>query len=336
LPFFAGPLAAPLGKVYPFSFPENIRKEKEKNRGIQGLQGRGEKDVMSPIQNNVIEKVLKQVEHLPTLPQIVNKILAMTDSAKVNAVALSKEMDQSLSARVLKMANSAFYGGRAARTVTSVHHAIVIIGFDAVKEIVLTTSFFHTFKDSQEVETLKPLWRHSMESAFIAKRLAWVYRYEGLDEAYLAGLIHDIGKLVIQQYLPDAHRQIQCLSAAGADLLKAEQEVLGLTHAEIAGRIAQLWNFNDSLTEAIAHHHNENWKLNPQLGRILFYANRFVLGLVGFQPMLELFTQAGMKFPLNWHLDELKRVEEIFREEMNKAASFFTSAVADKPASGPS
>ena len=294
------------------------------------LQSIFSKSEMAPIQNSVIEKVLKQIEHLPTLPQVVTKILAMTDSAKVNAVDLSKEMDQSLSAKVLKVANSAYYGGRAARSVTSVHHAIVIIGFDAVKEIVLTTSFFHTFKDSQEVETLKPLWQHSLECAFIAKRLAWVYRYEGLDEAYLAGLIHDIGKLIIQQYFPDPSRLIQNKTAAGSAPLKAEKEVLGMTHAEIAGRIAEQWNFHESLVEAIAHHHDEKWKLNPKLGRILFYANRFVSGAVDFNRMLELFTQTGMHFPLNWHFNELRRVEEIFREEMNKAASLMNAPAAAK------
>jgi putative nucleotidyltransferase with HDIG domain len=294
------------------------------------LQSIFSKSEMAPIQNSVIEKVLKQIEHLPTLPQVVTKILAMTDSAKVNAVDLSKEMDQSLSAKVLKVANSAYYGGRAARSVTSVHHAIVIIGFDAVKEIVLTTSFFHTFKDSQEVETFKPLWQHSLECAFIAKRLAWVYRYEGLDEAYLAGLIHDIGKLVIQQYFRDPSRLIQNKTAAGSDPLKAEKEVLGMTHAEIAGRIAEQWNFHESLVEAIAHHHDEKWKLNPKLGRILFYANRFVSGAVDFNRMLELFTQAGMHFPLNWHFNELRKVEEIFREEMNKAASLMNAPAAAK------
>jgi putative nucleotidyltransferase with HDIG domain len=289
---------------------------------------------VSQIQYGLVEKVLKQIEHLPTLPQVVTKILAMTDSARGNAADLSKEMDQSLSAKVMKVANSAFYGGRAARTVTSIHQGIVIIGFDAVKEIVLTASLFHTFKNSQEVESLKPLWRHSMESALIAKRLAWVYRYEGLDEAYLAGLLHDIGKLVIQQYFPDAYALAQKMSKAGGDALKAEKEVLGMTHAEIAGRMAKQWNFHESLVQAIAHHHDEKWKENPNLGRIIFYANRYVSGMVDFNRLLELFTQSGMHFPLNWHFNELRRVEEIFREEMNKAASLIEGPAPANPSSG--
>lgn len=278
----------------------------------------------------MIEKVLKQIEHLPTLPQVVSKILAMTDSEKINAVDLSKELDQSLSAKVLKVANSAYYGGRAAGKVTSLHHAIMIIGFDMVKEIVLTASFFHTFKDSEEVEELKPLWTHSLSCALIAKRLAWVYRYEALDEAYLVGLIHDIGKLIIQQYFPDQYRLIVSRSQEGHGTLKLEREILGMTHAEIGGRMATHWNFSESLVEALAHHHNEKWELNPQLGRILFYANRFVSGQVDFNRMLELFTQAGMHFPLNWHFNELKRVEEIFQEEMNKAFSLMNPSSAEK------
>jgi len=280
----------------------------------------------------MIAKVLKQIEHLPTLPQVVTKILALTDSEKINAVDLSKELDQSLSAKVLKVANSAYYGGRAAGKVNSLQHAIMIIGFDMVKEIVLTASFFHTFKDSEEVEEFKPLWTHSLGCALVAKRLAWVYRYEALDEAYLVGLIHDIGKLVIQQYFPDQYRLLGSRSQDGRGILKLEKEILGMTHAEIGGRMAVQWNFSESLVEALTHHHDEKWELNPQLGRILFYANRFVSGQVDFNRMLELFTQAGMHFPLNWHFNELKRVEEIFQEEMNKAFSLMNPpSAAESP-----
>jgi len=296
----------------------------------QELQSIFSKIEIVPIQNSVIEKVLQQIEHLPTLPQVVTKILAMTDSVKVNAVDISKEMDQSLSAKVLQVANSAYYGGRATRQVKSLHHAIVIIGFDMVKEIVLTASFFHTFRDSEELEGLKPLWTHSLGCALVAKRLAWVYRYEGLDEAYLVGLIHDIGKLVFHQYFPDQYRLIQDKIQEGFEPLKLEKEILGVTHAEIAGRMAEKWNFNESLVEAVAHHHDEKWKVNPNLGRILFYANRFAAGLVDFHRMLELFTQAGMHFPLNWHFNELRRVEEIFREELNKASSLMNAPSPEK------
>ena len=89
--------------------------------------------------------------------------------------------------------------------------------------------------------------------------------------------------------------------------------------------------FNESLVEAIAHHHDEKWKLNPKLGRILFYANRFVSGLVDFNECSSSSLKPGMHFPLNWHFNELERVEEIFREEMSKASSLMNAPSAEKP-----
>jgi putative nucleotidyltransferase with HDIG domain len=276
---------------------------------------------MEKVQDTVIDRVVKEIEHLPTLPQVVTKVLAMTDSDKFNALDLSREMDQSLSAKVLKVANSAYYGTRAVRQVNNIHHAIVIIGFDAVKEIILTTSLFHTFRDSQEVKSLQPLWQHSLECALVAKRMAWVYRYEAMDEAYLVGLIHDIGKLVIQQYFPEQFRLIKGKTYTGIEDLEAEKEILGMSHASIAGRMAEHWNFPEAIVESIAQHHDQVWQLNPRLGRILFYADRFVSGMIDFYTMLELFRQSGMVYPANWKAEELKKVEAGLREEMKNSSS---------------
>jgi putative nucleotidyltransferase with HDIG domain len=210
--------------------------------------------------------------------------------------------------------------------VNSVHHAIVIIGFDAVKEIILTTSLFHTFRDSQEVKSLEPLWQHSVECAVAARRLAWVFRYEGMDEAYLAGLIHDIGKLVIQQYFPEQFRILKKEEKGEEDDLVMEKEILGMTHAAIAGKIAKHWNFPEPLVEAVAHHHDEGWKLNPKLGKIIFYANRFVLGRIDFFTMLNFFEQAGFGYPSSWKSEDLTRVEDMIRGELKKASSMVHSS----------
>jgi putative nucleotidyltransferase with HDIG domain len=283
---------------------------------------------MTQVQADLVEKVIKEIEHLPTLPQVVMKVLAMTDSDRVNAMELSKEMDQSLSAKVLKVANSAYYGGRTVRKVSSVHHAIVIIGFDALKEIILTTSLFHTFQDSKQIESFKPLWQHSLECGLAAKRLAWVYRYEAMDEAYLVGLIHDLGSLIIQQFFPDQFRDIKSQTNGAVENLGLEKEILGMTHAEIGGKMAERWNFPEALVEAIAHHHGENWQLNPTLGRIISYADQFVLGLVDFKKMLDLFRQAGMNYPLTWKDEELKKVEDLLQEEITKAPSMLNFSQA--------
>jgi len=283
---------------------------------------------MEQVQEALLEKVIQQIEHLPTLPQVVTKVLAMTDSAHISAVELSKEMDQTLSAKVLKMANSAYYGGRTARKVNTVHHAIVIIGLDALKEIILTTSLFHTFRDSKEIESLQPLWQHSLECGLAAKRLAWVVRFEAMDEAYLVGLIHDIGRLIIQQYFPDQFALLKRRTNGITEEIGLEREIFGMTHAEIGARVAEQWNFPENLIEAIAQHHDGEWRLNPKLGRILFYADQFVLGEVDFQKMLDLFREAGMNYPPNWKDEELKKAEDLLQEEIKKASSMLESSRA--------
>jgi len=279
---------------------------------------------MSVVPGNLIDQVINQVEHLPTLPQVVTKLLAMTELPNVDAVKLSRALDQSLAAKVLKLANSAFYGSK---KVSTIPQGIVIIGFDAVKEIILTTSFFHTFHDAQDVQALKPLWQHSLECATIAKRLAWIYRYEALDEAYFAGLIHDIGKLIIQQYFPDQHQQIENMTGGAEENLEAEKEVLGITHAEIGRKISEYWTFPETLVDAIAHHHDQHWQLNPKLGRILYYADRFVLGFFDLNNLLDAFSQAGMFYPAGWEASDIQEVEGILRREIDKAHSIFNSAM---------
>jgi putative nucleotidyltransferase with HDIG domain len=292
------------------------------SRFLEKLERPGKQSTRMPEnEGSFIERVIKEIEHLPTLPQVVTKVLAMTDSDRFNAAEISREMDQSLSARVLKVANSAYFGIGAVRQVSSIHHAIVMIGLDAVKEIILTTSLFHTLRDSQKVKSLQPLWVHSLECALAAKRLAWVYRYEAMDEAYLVGLLHDIGKLIIHQYFPEQFGSIQNRNQDGVEGLDAEREILGMTHAAVAGMMAEHWNFPEAVVEAIACHHDEEWRVNPRLGRILSYADRIVSGEIDFYTAVELFRQSGMAYPANWKPEDLKKVEGILLEEIKRASS---------------
>ena len=186
----------------------------------------GKVNLTPAVQPKLIDQVLEQVEHLPTLPQVVMTVLQMAESPNLNTAKLSQALDQSLAAKVLKMANSAFYGGGRARKVNTIPHAIVIIGLETLKEIVLTASLFHTFHDQQDIQKLQPLWQHSLEAAQIAKRLAWIFRYSSLDEAYFSGLIHDLGKLIIQQHFPQQYEEIEDQKNNGLEDQDAEKQVL--------------------------------------------------------------------------------------------------------------
>lgn len=273
----------------------------------------------------IIDQVLQQIEHLPTLPQVVMRVLSMAESPKISAVELSKVLDQSLAAKVLKVANSAYYGGKG-RKISTIHHAIMMIGFESVKEIILTTSFFHTLRDVRDVQSLQPLWQHSLECALISKRLAWIYRYDSLDEAYLTGLTHDIGRLVILQYFSQKFEEIEEKKKSGIALLQAEKEVLQMTHAEIGAKVAQRWTFPPNLIDVIGHHHDCSWAINPTLGKILHYADRFSFGEINFSTMLESFSREEMNCPSTWDSSDLASVEQILQEEMGKAQSMFPLA----------
>lgn len=279
---------------------------------------------MTPPQKEIIEQILERIEHLPTLPHVVMRVLQMAQSAHVNIEGISQALDQSLAAMVLKMANSAFYGGARPRSVKSIRHAIVIIGLDALKEIVLTASFFHTFHDIRDVQSLQPLWEHAQATAQIAKRLAWMYRYPNLDEAYFVGLIHDVGKLVIQQYFPDHYESIRQLIENGMDEAVAERSTVGLTHSDIGGKICNFWGFPESLSESIAHHHDGRMQNYPQLGRILYCADRYVLRHLGFKDVLEYFLSSQMSFSPQWDERDVEAVGKILEEELLKAKAIFS------------
>jgi putative nucleotidyltransferase with HDIG domain len=218
------------------------------------------------------------------------------------------------------MANSAYYGGRYTRRINNAHHAIVIIGFDALKEIVLTISLFHTFREIQDIKNLHPLWKHSLQSALVSKRLAWAFRYENTDEAYLVGLIHDIGKLIIQQHFLEKFNSIYGKHYNGPEILKAEEKLLGITHAVIGGGMAQHWDFPTTLCEAISHHHDGIFKLNHRLGAILYGANAYVSGEVGFSDLIPFFKRFGMFCSTQWREGDLIRVQEILQAEMQKGS----------------
>jgi len=271
----------------------------------------------------IVDKVLRKIEHLPSLPQVITKVLPKIDSQDINAIEIAEALDQSLTAKVLKMANSAYYSGGFSRRINSTHHAIVIIGFDALKEIILTVSLFHTFREIQEIKIVQPLWKHSLQSALVSKRLAWAFQYKNVDEAYLVGLIHDIGKLIIQQHFLDQYHSIYGKQYNSPEILKAEIKLLGINHAGIGGGMAQQWDFPTTLCEAISHHHDGKFALNPRLGAILCAANAYVSGGVGFPALIPFFKRVGMSYSTKWREEDLTRIQEILKEEMEKASSMW-------------
>ncbi|HSO59517.1 MAG TPA: HDOD domain-containing protein, partial [Desulfobacterales bacterium] len=164
--------------------------------------------------------------------------------------------DQVLTARLLKLVNSSFYGFP--QRVSTVTAAIVLLGFDAIRNLLLTTSVLDLFpaRSAHVRRDQEQLWDHSLACAIGAKTIGNFLRHDKLEELFVAGLLHDIGKIVEMMFLPGEFARIaERVRAEGVLISSAEQELLGCTHADIGRLLAERWNLPAKLVSVIARHH---------------------------------------------------------------------------------
>jgi len=205
-----------------------------------------------------LRRIIGRVEDLPTLPRTVLRITELVNDPRASAKDLSIIItdDQVLTARLLKLVNSSFYGFP--QRVSTVTGAIVLLGFDAIRNLLLTTSVLDLFpaRSAQVRRNQEQLWDHSLACAIGAKTIGNFLRYDKLEELFVAGLLHDIGKIVEMMFLPDEFARItERVRAEGVLISSAEQDLLGCTHADIGRLLAERWNLPAKLVGVIARHH---------------------------------------------------------------------------------
>ena len=206
-----------------------------------------------------LRTLVSRMETLPSLPALYQRILAALRSpdASCSVVAEIVSQDPAMAAKVLQLVNSAFFG--LPQQISSPAQAVTLLGLDAVKSLVLSVNVFAEF-DPQRIKdlSLDTLWTHCMAAGSVAKRIAQMESHDAKlwDDALLAGLLHDIGKLVVVANLPDVYAAIQQRAAAGDfELVEAERDELGATHAEVGAYLLGLWALPDPIVEAVAFHH---------------------------------------------------------------------------------
>ena len=197
---------------------------------------------------------IEQLGDLPTLPHVVQRLAAMISRPTVSAEEIGTiiEKDQVLAAKVLRLANSPFYGFPS--RIGSVSHAVIVLGFNVVKGLTLCASALTIMKDAG----MDQLWRHSLGVAITANLLATRLEIKNPEELFVSGLLHDIGKVVLYVKWPDVGNSIKDALKTRADrsLFDVEQELTGLSHAEIGGYLAGAWHLPVTLREPILYHHN--------------------------------------------------------------------------------
>ena len=198
-------------------------------------------------------KVLaRKIQSLPTLPKVVEKLMTMVESPDVSPKDVGKliSSDQVLGARVLKLVNSSFYGfpGR----ISSISHAIILLGFNVIKGVVLSASVFDLMERS-----MVGLWEHSLGSAIASGTISRTLGLNEPEEISTAALLHDIGKVLVRVSLSsDYDKIVDVVNAKQISFREAELEILEVDHAEIGLWLSKEWNLPEKLAVPIAGHHD--------------------------------------------------------------------------------
>jgi HD-like signal output (HDOD) protein len=227
-----------------------------------------------------LQSKIEQITNLPTLPTIVTRVMQIVNnpSSSASDVAFMVGQDIVLSAKILRLANSVFYG--MPRAITSINNAVVILGLKVINTIVLSLTVFDLFPHEKKTSLFNrtAFWRHSTSCAlicrFLTERLKKFVLFDE-EEAFCAGLLHDIGKVVMEQYLhDDFHKALKYAKHKKVPLFEAEIETLGYAHTDVAQWLTSRWQLPPQLQFPIVHHHApQRAKEHPDIVALCHYAD---------------------------------------------------------------
>ena len=210
---------------------------------------------------------------LPSLPIVVVELIDTLNDENANFARLVEKIakDQSIVARVMRLANSPFYGFPGG--VASIREAVALLGFNSVRNLVLASTLMDMFKGEGGEFDWPEFWRHSLNTGACAKLLAAKVRQDQ-ETAFLAGILHDIGRLLVGVYLPGQFAaSLAYQREHGVALTEAEQTLWETDHARIGAAVARHWRLPSLICHAIEHHHDTEQAHNMPLADIVYLAN---------------------------------------------------------------
>jgi putative nucleotidyltransferase with HDIG domain len=223
------------------------------------------------------KRILKSIQTLPPFPATIQKVMALAsnpDSSLTELVAVVR-LDQAITANILRICNSAYFGLR--RPVDNVNDAIMYMGKKNVLRAVMTAGLSRYFRTQKGYDVKGgDLWEHAVAVALMAQICAAKMSRPDDPRLFTAGVLHDIGKMVLGEFVHESWQKIQELvEKQRYSFLEAEEEVIGVNHAELGGEVARIWKFPDEILKAIAFHHRPDLLAdNDTVPWIVYLANQ--------------------------------------------------------------
>lgn len=236
---------------------------------------------------NIVAKVKDSIEKMPPLSPVVHKIIIVANDVTSSAQHLTDviQLDPVLTAKVIRMVNSAYFG--LPQEIKSLKQAVVMLGINTIKNVALSSALMGKISLKKGAIDPEEFWKHSIGVAVASKLIAQRLGVDKklLEEFFIAGLIHDIGKVLMNNFFPDEMKEIiETSQSKGGLITDIEKNILGLTHEEIGIAIGKKWNFENNLLYAVGTHHRTVFKGDSALySMVVHIADTFVKVLkVGF------------------------------------------------------
>jgi putative nucleotidyltransferase with HDIG domain len=281
--------------------------------------------------DNQVKQVVSNIRNLPTPPIVFHQIQKVINDPKVSAGQIAKilQEDPAMSVKVLKLTNSAFYG--LSREIESVKQAVVIVGLEAIKNLVLSASVLDMFKGKNiDQEFQEKFWRHSLAVGFCARLLARMGRVRGMldpDSAFSGGLLHDIGKVIMCCFLQREHMQIkrERTTDRTSTTYEIEERMLGYNHAQIGAILAEQWKLPKRITEAVAFHHHPSMAESEEIIPYVIHLANYVAKKTFYDADDQYLVgqiEAGVLDFVQLTDQDLEQLSESLRQEYLKAETF--------------
>lgn len=273
---------------------------------------------------SVMESFFQSATKLPMLPKVVNEVMQLLEHDNVDQRKLIDTIsrDQVITAKVLRLANSSYYG--ASRTINTLDSAILLVGNKTLRTLVVASGVTSAFATVPNLDMQK-FWRHSLITASIARALAKEHKLEQ-DAAYVAGLMHSIGQLMIHMVFPTAGADIEsvCHDASVPERKAVEHKLLGVDHCEVGAELVGRWNFPEDIQSTIRYYAEPLDAKASMLAAVVYVAAHIAFGLEHKEPeeYIAKHLNPDVADKLGIIIDALSYKLEAYREFVSEAESF--------------